>query len=101
MPADPEKSSRGMPTGSPGIRVDTELGCYPQVSLVDAVDGSSTGTGVPWKWALFQLRGRYPRSASCPDEYRPVMRFAVATSGSSSNQHRPDSLISEGRLSGE
>ena len=40
----------------------TTCGCYSQpedtemiTSVVDAVDGSSTGTSVPWMWALLRL----------------------------------------------
>jgi hypothetical protein len=38
------------------------------MSLVDAVDGSSTGTSVPWIWALLRLP-RFNGGASHADDH--------------------------------
>ena len=51
-------------------------------SGVDAVDGSSTGTRVPWMWVLLRLPrfggGKSDAEAICEAVTRPKMRF-VAT----------------------
>jgi hypothetical protein len=61
MPVDGGRwhSNRGGPALDPDecrlLRVERKSRVNPSTSQFDAVDGSSTGTSVPWMWALLRL----------------------------------------------